>query len=1095
MGNVTAYTDAAGNVTANAFDANDNLLTTSDPSGSVFGFEYDENEQQTVTTSSVTTANGVETVRLEKVYDSLNRVTEQIDADGLSTKAEYDALGRQTATVDKLGNRMEMQYDPRNLVISAVSSNGSTETNTYDAAGRLTAKRDAQGNMTQHEYDAVGNLTNTHLPNGVSVEHEYDALGRMIGATSSLGLHTSREYDAAGRLLAETDTQGRTTRYVYYPDGKRKQVIDSRGNVYAYEYDAAGHQVKTIYPDGSTETAAYDERGKQVVETDRLGHTTAFAWNRFGLLEGVTDPLGHTTTFEYNEIGNLLSQTDSNGHTTSFEYNKLGQLTKKTYPLGMSQTTQYDAENNTITVKDFNGDTIVSEYDTLGRLATVHLPDGSTMAYSYTSSGQIHTVSEPRGTVRYTYDDDNRLLSRTEPDGITVSYTYDQLGRRSSVTVPSCTTTYEYDNYGRLLFVREPDGGETRYTYDEHGNKASAVFPNGITTVYGYDKQNRLIAMEHQALSGTVLASYTVTLNAKGQRIHVEEQPTGRVIDYDYDAADRLIEERISDPALGNRTIGYSYDPVGNRMTRNDNGVITEYSYDDNDRLLTEKGFSYTYDNNGNMLTKSGNGEDWGLAYNALNQLTHANISTPQGVSSVEYAYDHDGIRIGRTVNGTDVIRYVVDKNLPYAQVLEEERINGLMSATTSYVYGDALLSATTEGVTQYYHTDGMGSVRGLSDASGTITDGYAYDAYGMLLGSLGNTVNPYRYRGEQYDSDLGSYYLRARYYQPGTGRFMTTDPVEGVPTTPMSFHRYMYGNGNPVSMIDPSGEMSMNEAIITGGIVGNLSLMAVGSLTGPGRQAYSWVAEKVFPDAFVVGAAGIFSVNLTPVLNRVKKAISTYLNVSLPPSLPTINGFYTEGFEVLLSVSSAQLTAFHIKGGGLEIQDTKSPLGNFGGSIYKGYVWNLWNDKDYRGWFAAMSVGDIAMFWDRDRMFQGPWGVARPIKTKWMARNKPNISASVSGVYYSLWDRHNFNREFELVPLVLIVEAIDMMVRTGTSASAATPANVAQAMLRFSVWVQLGTAKTIWNRQEGFTVEERQKKDSQRPSHYHNGPTMPVLW
>jgi hypothetical protein len=154
-----------------------------------------------------------------------------------------------------------------------------------------------------------------------------------------------------------------------------------------------------------------------------------------------------------------------------------------------------------------------------------------------------------------------------------------------------------------------------------------------------------------------------------------------------------------------------------------------------------------------------------------------------------------------------------------------------------------------------------------------------------------------------------------------------------------------MYGNGNPVSMIDPSGEMSMNEAIITGGMVGNLSFMAVGSMTGPGRQAYSWGAEKVFPDAFVVGAAGIFSVTLTPVLNRVKKAISPYLNVSFPPSFPTIKGGDTEGFEVLLSVSSAQLTTFHLKGGGLEIQETKSPLGNFGGSIYTGYVWNLWKD------------------------------------------------------------------------------------------------------------------------------------------------------
>ncbi len=70
---------------------------------------------------------------------------------------------------------------------------------------------------------------------------------------------------------------------------------------------------------------------------------------------------------------------------------------------------------------------------------------------------------------------------------------------------------------------------------------------------------------------------YMYTLNAKGQRVHVEEQPTGRTMDYAYDAADRLVEEHITDPGLGNRTISYTYDPVGNRLTKTDNGVITTY--------------------------------------------------------------------------------------------------------------------------------------------------------------------------------------------------------------------------------------------------------------------------------------------------------------------------------------------------------------------------------------------------------------------------------------------------------------------------------------------------------------------------------------
>jgi len=216
-----------------------------------------------------------------------------------------------------------------------------------------------------------------------------------------------------------------------------------------------------------------------------------------------------------------------------------------------------------------------------------------------------------------------------------------------------------------------------------------------------------------------------------------------RTIDYKYPSttlrtgcADRLIEENIDDVITGERIITYTYDFVGNRLTKDDNGPPTSlrmtYTYDDNDRLLTEGGFSYGYDNNGNLLSKTGNGEQHNFTYNALNQVVHADIDTGVSSSTVDYVYDHDGIRVGKTINGTDVIKHIVDKNRAYAQVLEEQWTNGSLSATTGYVYGDALLSRTVthpnpsqEG-TFYYHYDGMGSTRALIDMSGTVTDTYS---------------------------------------------------------------------------------------------------------------------------------------------------------------------------------------------------------------------------------------------------------------------------------------------------------------------------------------------------------------------------------
>ena len=88
----------------------------------------------------------------------------------------------------------------------------------------------------------------------------------------------------------------------------------------------------------------------------------------------------------------------------------------------------------------------------------------------------------------------------------------------------------------------------------------------------------------------------------------------------------------------------------------------------------------------------------------------------------------------------------------------------------------------------------------------------YTYDAFGNLLSSPGPTPNNYLYRGEQYDSDLGLYYLRARYYNPQTGRFLSRDPEDGKILDPATLHKYLYANGDPVNGLDPMGREDMFE-------------------------------------------------------------------------------------------------------------------------------------------------------------------------------------------------------------------------------------------------------------------------------------------
>ena len=119
-----------------------------------------------------------------------------------------------------------------------------------------------------------------------------------------------------------------------------------------------------------------------------------------------------------------------------------------------------------------------------------------------------------------------------------------------------------------------------------------------------------------------------------------------------------------------------------------------------------------------------------------------------------------------------------------------------------------------------FYGYDGHGSVRLLTDSAGSVTDGYGYDAFGILTGQLGMTGNVYLYAGEQIDQSLGMYFLRARYLRPFVARFITRDPFEGLLSRPSTLQSYVYGESNPANRKDPTGKLfSLIELAIGSGI------------------------------------------------------------------------------------------------------------------------------------------------------------------------------------------------------------------------------------------------------------------------------------
>jgi RHS repeat-associated protein len=379
--------------------------------------------------------------------------------------------------------------------------------------------------------------------------------------------------------------------------------------------------------------------------------------------------------------------------------------------------------------------------------------------------------------------------------------------------------------------VIDPDLAETKYFYDAEGNLERTELPNGVVENRTYDALNRLKLLEYKK-NDVTLQSFEYTLDPVGHRQVVTEL-NGRKVEYEYDDIYRLRSEIIFAPAgAPERTISYGYDPGGNRLTKTDSvGGVTTYTYDDNDRLLKEElkqngapvgSVEYGYDNNGNTKTKTRTD----AADNVLKTVTYSwnkenrlvGVSAPN--LSVSYAYDADGVRVSSTFNGVTT-EYLVDGNRDYAQVLEEYVNDAL---TASYVYGLDLISQERGNADSFYLVDGLGSTRGLTDASGMVTDTYNYDAFGNLIGVSGGTANNYRFAGEQFDPNLGDYYLRQRYYNPGVGRFTRRDTYEGSISDPITLHKYLYGNANPVTYTDPTGLFSAAEAQAAADIANTLA-------------------------------------------------------------------------------------------------------------------------------------------------------------------------------------------------------------------------------------------------------------------------------
>lgn len=803
-GNLESVTDEIGTYMNMTYDSKGNVISATNGAGTTAEFTYDSDGNCLSKTLTYTSGEVTKTVTENYTYDESGNLIKIIDSDGNITTTEYNSIGKISVATDEKGRQTSYDYDSLGNVIKITYADGTSESFTYDREGNNLTATDRLGRTVTMKYDKVGNLISKTYPNGAAVKYTYDANYNLTSTISASGNETKYEYDAIGRNTVIIDALGNHTEFTYNSHSQLGSMTDANGNVYTYTYDDNGNRTATTYPDGSSVSSAYDARGRVISQTDQHGYTTSYTYDGADRLTSVTDALGNVTSYTYNEVGNLIKVTDANNHSTLYTYDDFSRVIKTTNALGQTAEVTYDICGNVLTSTDFGGKLTSFTYDEFDRVIEKKTADG-TVTYSYTTDGKLSSVTDKTGTTKYTYDSMDGLKKTVYPNGEYVEYTYDDASRLTGVKTSYGTTSYEYDKLDRLVRVVDRNGYATVYEYDKNGNRSAVRYANGIVITYKYDEVNRLICEKALDKQGGIVAQYEYTLGAAGERTAVKE--LDRTVEYTYDVLYRLTSEKITAADETVTEYTYAYDNVSNRILKTENGAATEYVYNALNQLVSDSETTYEYDLNGNLVRVIGMANSALYEYNAENKLVKATVQNGSLVIEESYTYDYQGNRTSKTTHRSDgITEYVkyLNDNSSLTNVLAEVDENGTVKCT--YTIGADLVSQERSGRTSIYLYDGHCSVVGLANETGVITDTYSYDAFGNLMKSTGATVNNYRYCGEQFDETTGLYSLRARYMDTTTGRFISQDSYQGNINDPVSLHKYLYANANPIKYNDPSG-------------------------------------------------------------------------------------------------------------------------------------------------------------------------------------------------------------------------------------------------------------------------------------------------
>jgi len=744
------------------------------------------------------------------------------------TKYKYDNFRRLIEKTDALGKAESYEYDYAGRIVKNTDRNNVVHEKRYDEAGRIKTEVSAGKIIKAYEYGADGNVSsfvegtlksgttidNPVIENATTILYKYDGEGNIIKDTCGNVVKTFSETN----LLTGGTVTGKETLEVITASGNEKQRVKK-------VYNAIG-QLTAVYDNATLKASyTYDLSGQLLTTTNNNGTAETNTYNSAGLVTSTVNKRGGIVNSQYSYTyyrdGSQKTKTDSTG-TTEYAYDGRGQLIKTVLGNRTTPPDNTSFENAAaITVDTPKRVSINATYQmryfkftpaTTGTyiIASTDKDRSDPYGYLYASTGtQLASNDDGNGDLNF-------KISYTLNAGTEYVIGVKMLSNGTGSYTLTVTQQSGNDNTTLANAAFITAGAPARVSINAASQVRYFKFTPAVTGTY-------IIASATNGSSDPYCYLYT---SGGAQLASNDDSDGGRNFRISYTLSagmQYVIGAKMFSTGTGSYTLTvwpsggdtvqeFTYDAEGNRakLTETKNGTVTKttYTYDKNNRLLTEKTGSqaqitYSYDNNGNMTGKT---DGTAQTFDALNRMTRYQ----NGSSYATYTYYPDDMRKSKKVGVATATEHVW---------LNDEIALDLSGTTiiSSYIHGNNLITSSYG----WYQYNAHGDVVALTDGTGHITRNYDYDPFGVQIGyNAGVDNNPYRYSGEYYDTESRYTFLRARYYDPAIGRFISEDPAfDGN-------NWYIYCRNDPVNRIDPSGLASVaNLSIVSYGSGGSTSL------------------------------------------------------------------------------------------------------------------------------------------------------------------------------------------------------------------------------------------------------------------------------